>query len=290
MTTSDPAPAGDYGPEGRQHADASGGARRVVQIDVPTRDDNFVRGVSESIGGPIGVHAARPGRRFWVVARIVIALTCFTLMLHWAEKSDCSDGNWAQSQPVSARLLHGRRRALQQRGSVRRQDPVRPVAGRVSGADRRVHGTHRSTRTRLCRVESGHESVRVVLQPDRLGPGRVCGCVRDRPAPAPTKTTLGCRDVRGVASVAADRDRELGSPGGSVRGLRPAGVVATTTDTRGRADRSRYGRETVAGIPAHPVVAVGLACSTTRRRHLYRRRRPARLGRRESAVHPAVSA
>ncbi|HZD98882.1 MAG TPA: hypothetical protein VE132_12090, partial [Micromonosporaceae bacterium] len=63
-------------------------------MDVPTRDDNFVRGVSESIGGPFGIHAARPGRRFWVVARIVIALTCFTLMLHWAEKSDCSNGNW----------------------------------------------------------------------------------------------------------------------------------------------------------------------------------------------------
>jgi uncharacterized membrane protein len=93
VTTSDPASADGNRGDGGQHADGPG-AGRGVQIDVPTRDDNFVRAVSESIGGPLGVHAARPGRRFWVVARIVIALTCFTLMLHWAEKSDCSNGDW----------------------------------------------------------------------------------------------------------------------------------------------------------------------------------------------------
>jgi uncharacterized membrane protein len=94
VTTSDPVPARSHGSDGRQRTDGLGGAGRMVQIDVPTRDDNFVRGVSESIGGPLGVHAARPGRRFWAVARIVIALTFFTLMLHWAEKSDCSNGDW----------------------------------------------------------------------------------------------------------------------------------------------------------------------------------------------------
>src|SRR5262245_57081379 len=63
-------------------------------IEAPSQNDAFVRGVSESIGGPLGRHATRPRDRFWVVMRLVVALTAFTLMLHWAQKSDCADGNW----------------------------------------------------------------------------------------------------------------------------------------------------------------------------------------------------
>jgi uncharacterized membrane protein len=63
-------------------------------IDAPSRADAFVRGVSQAIGGPLGRHATRPRNRFWSVARVVIALTFLTLMLHWAEKSDCNNGQW----------------------------------------------------------------------------------------------------------------------------------------------------------------------------------------------------
>ncbi|MFF5172332.1 glycosyltransferase family 87 protein [Micromonospora sp. NPDC000089] len=68
--------------------------------DHPSRSDGFVRGVSEVIGGPLGDHAValdRPAgreRRFWTVARIVLAMACLTLALHWVQKSPCQDGAW----------------------------------------------------------------------------------------------------------------------------------------------------------------------------------------------------
>ena len=66
-------------------------------VDSPAQSDGFVRGVAEVIGGPLGSHASgpavRPGR-FWTVSRIVLALVCLTLVLHWVQKSPCMDGNW----------------------------------------------------------------------------------------------------------------------------------------------------------------------------------------------------
>lgn len=65
----------------------------------PAREDGFVRGLSEAIGGPRGEHAVPEtparGGRFWTAARIVLALTCLTLALHWVQKSPCRDGAWA---------------------------------------------------------------------------------------------------------------------------------------------------------------------------------------------------
>jgi uncharacterized membrane protein len=64
--------------------------------DRPSRSDGFVRGLSEPFGGPAGEHAVPGGRagRFWTPARIVLALTCLTLALHWAQKSPCQDAAW----------------------------------------------------------------------------------------------------------------------------------------------------------------------------------------------------
>ncbi|MFF5177100.1 glycosyltransferase family 87 protein [Micromonospora sp. NPDC000316] len=68
--------------------------------DHPSRSDGFVRGLSGAIGGPLGDHATaldRPTgseRRFWTAARIVLALTCLALALHWVQKSPCQDGAW----------------------------------------------------------------------------------------------------------------------------------------------------------------------------------------------------
>ncbi|HEX5543044.1 MAG TPA: glycosyltransferase 87 family protein [Micromonospora sp.] len=69
------------------------------QIDHPSRSDRFVRGLSEAVGGPLGQHAVDPAHRrrdgsFWTVARIVLALTCLTLALHWVQKSPCQTGGW----------------------------------------------------------------------------------------------------------------------------------------------------------------------------------------------------
>ncbi|MFE9689794.1 glycosyltransferase family 87 protein [Micromonospora sp. NPDC005806] len=68
--------------------------------DHPSRSDGFVRGASGLIGGPLGDHAValdRPAgreRQFWTAARIVLALACLTLALHWVQKSPCQDGAW----------------------------------------------------------------------------------------------------------------------------------------------------------------------------------------------------
>lgn len=71
------------------------------RIDHPSRTDGFVRGLSEAIGGPFGAHVAgqdhpprRLSHRFWTATRIVLALVCLTLALHWVQKSPCLDGAW----------------------------------------------------------------------------------------------------------------------------------------------------------------------------------------------------
>ncbi|GGK93486.1 glycosyltransferase family 87 protein [Mangrovihabitans endophyticus] len=66
--------------------------------DRPATSDGFVRGLSEAIGGPLGGHAARPrSGKFWTAARIVLALCCLTLALHWVQKSPCQTGDWQQN-------------------------------------------------------------------------------------------------------------------------------------------------------------------------------------------------
>jgi uncharacterized membrane protein len=68
--------------------------------DEPAHSDAFIRGLSESIGGPLGEHAVRSparmpgGSKFWTPMRIVLALVCATLALSWVQKSPCSDGQW----------------------------------------------------------------------------------------------------------------------------------------------------------------------------------------------------
>jgi uncharacterized membrane protein len=66
-------------------------------VDRPSGSDEFVRGLSEAIGGPLGEHAVGPRRsgRFWTAARIVLALVCLSLALHWLQKSPCQDGAWS---------------------------------------------------------------------------------------------------------------------------------------------------------------------------------------------------
>ncbi|MBB5870987.1 putative membrane protein [Allocatelliglobosispora scoriae] len=83
----------DTGTDGRRLVETSGG------IDAPSRSDGFVAGLSQAVGGPMGDHAV-PGRwssRFWIAARIIIALTCATLALSFLQKSPCRSGAWADS-------------------------------------------------------------------------------------------------------------------------------------------------------------------------------------------------
>src|SRR5690554_1798623 len=64
-----------------------------VPIDLPSHSDRFVGGISQLIGGPLGTHAGWR-RRFWSASRVVLALTCLTLALHWVQKSPCHAANW----------------------------------------------------------------------------------------------------------------------------------------------------------------------------------------------------
>ncbi|MBF9129284.1 DUF2029 domain-containing protein [Plantactinospora sp. S1510] len=82
-------------------AQSPAGIDEPEKADHPSRSDGFVRGLSEAIGGPIGEHASGVDRRgtqwsgrFWTAARIVLALTCLTLALHWVQKSPCQTGAW----------------------------------------------------------------------------------------------------------------------------------------------------------------------------------------------------
>jgi uncharacterized membrane protein len=69
-------------------------------MEAPSQTDAFVTGLSEAIGGPAGTHRTMSSKRYWVVVRIVIALACITLTLHWMEKSPCSDGNWGSGRAL----------------------------------------------------------------------------------------------------------------------------------------------------------------------------------------------
>jgi uncharacterized membrane protein len=66
-------------------------------MDDPSRSDEFIRGLSEAIGGPVGDHSAPAGNRhrFWTTTRVILALVCLTLSLHWVQKSPCQDGAWS---------------------------------------------------------------------------------------------------------------------------------------------------------------------------------------------------
>jgi uncharacterized membrane protein len=67
----------------------------VLPHDEPAHSDAFVAGLSEAVGGPRGRHATPRGvSRFWTPARIVLALACLMLSLHWVQKSPCRDGAW----------------------------------------------------------------------------------------------------------------------------------------------------------------------------------------------------
>jgi uncharacterized membrane protein len=64
----------------------------------PSREDGFVRGLSEVVGGPLGDHAAR-GRRLepWLTpARVVIVLAVLVFGLHWIQKAPCADGAYGE--------------------------------------------------------------------------------------------------------------------------------------------------------------------------------------------------
>jgi uncharacterized membrane protein len=68
----------------------------AADIDLPSRSDPVVAGLSQVIGGPIG-DRARLHRRVWTPMRAVLALACFTFAFNWVQKSPCRSGAWAEN-------------------------------------------------------------------------------------------------------------------------------------------------------------------------------------------------
>ena len=60
---------------------------------LPSRDDPFVAGAVEAIGGPPGRHARVGERRFWTVTPVLLALTLLTSVLGFLQKAPCRDGS-----------------------------------------------------------------------------------------------------------------------------------------------------------------------------------------------------
>jgi uncharacterized membrane protein len=61
----------------------------------PANEDDFVRGMSQAIGGPLGAHAVRRRTRWsGLTATIIMLLATFTFGVHWLQKYPCQDGAW----------------------------------------------------------------------------------------------------------------------------------------------------------------------------------------------------
>jgi uncharacterized membrane protein len=68
-----------------------------VTVTPPSWVDETVARATLLIGGPWGRHA-RPGRPGRSALQVILALTCFTLVLAYAEKSPCANGDWVGSK------------------------------------------------------------------------------------------------------------------------------------------------------------------------------------------------
>src|SRR2546430_12577189 len=66
-------------------------------VDQPSRSDDCVGALPEGSVGPFGTPAGRTSgaSRYYSVARVVLALICFTLAAHWLQKAPCQDGAWS---------------------------------------------------------------------------------------------------------------------------------------------------------------------------------------------------
>ena len=66
-------------------------------VPPPSRQDPTVARASALVGGPLGRYA-RLDSGWWTPLRALLALGAFTLLLGYAEKSPCADGQWVASK------------------------------------------------------------------------------------------------------------------------------------------------------------------------------------------------
>ena len=61
---------------------------------LPSHVDPTARSAAQAIGGSWGKYAGVSARSMWTPLRVLLALTCLTLLLGFAQKSPCANGNW----------------------------------------------------------------------------------------------------------------------------------------------------------------------------------------------------
>src|SRR5262245_14758261 len=64
------------------------------EIAEPAREDRFIGGLTEAIGGGLGEHAVRRRNKLMTPVRIVLVLAMMTLGLHYLQKYPCQDATW----------------------------------------------------------------------------------------------------------------------------------------------------------------------------------------------------
>ena len=75
-------------------ADDPGNRSSDDATPLPSARDDMIRSAAGAIGGAWGRYAGRPVRTMWTPLRVLLALTCFTLLLGYAQKAPCATGQW----------------------------------------------------------------------------------------------------------------------------------------------------------------------------------------------------
>lgn len=65
---------------------------------LPSRSDGVAARASRMIGGAWGRYAGVSRHGWWTPVRVVMALTCLTMLLAFAQKSPCATGDWTGSK------------------------------------------------------------------------------------------------------------------------------------------------------------------------------------------------
>lgn len=63
-------------------------------VRLPSRVDPTAWSAARILGGPWGRHAGVAKRTWWTPVRFLLAMTIVTLLLGYAQKAPCADGNW----------------------------------------------------------------------------------------------------------------------------------------------------------------------------------------------------
>ena len=69
-----------------------------MSATLPSQADDMARRGSLAIGGVWGRYAGVAPRAWWTPVRVLLAMTCLTLLLGYAQKSPCATGDWTGSK------------------------------------------------------------------------------------------------------------------------------------------------------------------------------------------------